>query len=314
MTKTKSLARMYVWWLSIDKDIERSVQECMHCQQQYPDSRCVPLQPWKWPSRPWVRLHMDFAGPFEGKIMILVAIDSHSKWIEAFVTNGATSQVVIELSRTLFAQFGIPEVVVTDNGSCFVSEDFGTFLVTIGIKHVTSAPYHPSTNGLNNKEGTEEKQTRKFIKLLISYPQGTTGESPFQLLFGQQIRTRLDLIKPCIDSHVEQQLQQQKTSHDRIAKEKEFCKGERVYVRNFGQGSRWLSAVIEEVTGPVSYVVRLEDNGVDVMQIIFVGKRQLPALPLWMQQKLTIWKIFLIVLFCHLQTMQEVLPLRPVQM
>ncbi len=36
---------------------------------------------------------------------------------------------------------------------------------------------------------------------------------------------------------------------------KKFCKGERVYVRNFGQGSRWLSAVIEEVTGPVSYVV-----------------------------------------------------------
>ncbi len=133
MTKTKSLARMYVWWPSIDKDIARSVQECMHCQQQYPGSRCVPLQPWKWPSRPWVRLHMDFVGPFEGKIMILVAIDSHSKWIEAFVTNRATSQVVIELSRTLFAQFGIPEVVVTDNGSCFVSEDFGTFLVTIGI-------------------------------------------------------------------------------------------------------------------------------------------------------------------------------------
>ena len=41
MTKTKSLARMYVWWPSIDKDIERSLQECMHCQQQYPDSRCV---------------------------------------------------------------------------------------------------------------------------------------------------------------------------------------------------------------------------------------------------------------------------------
>ncbi len=35
-----------------------------------------------------------------------------------------------------------------------------------------------------------------------------------------------------------------------------------MYVRNFDQGSRWLSAIIEEVTGPVSYVVRLEDNQV----------------------------------------------------
>ncbi len=73
MTITKSLARMYVWWPSIDKDIEQSVQECIHYQQQYPDSPCVPLQPWKWPSRPWVRLHMDFAGPFEGKMILVVS-------------------------------------------------------------------------------------------------------------------------------------------------------------------------------------------------------------------------------------------------
>ena len=110
MTKTKPLARMYVWWLSIDKDIEKSVQLCQHCQQQQPDPPCAPLQPWKWPSRPWVRLHMDFAGPFEGK-MILVIIDSHLKWIEAYPTSGATSTVVVELSRTLFAQFGVPEVI-----------------------------------------------------------------------------------------------------------------------------------------------------------------------------------------------------------
>ena len=46
MTKTKSLTRMYVWWPSIDNDIERSVQECVHCQHQSPDPPCAPLQPW----------------------------------------------------------------------------------------------------------------------------------------------------------------------------------------------------------------------------------------------------------------------------
>ncbi len=159
---------------------------------------------------------MDFAGPFEGK-MILVVVDSHSKWIEAFVTNGATSQVVIDISRTLFAQFGIPEVVVTDNGSCFVSEDFETFLVTNGTKHITSAPYHPSTNGLAEravqtvkkglKKSKEGSLSSRLAKLLISYraaPHSTTGESPSQLLLGRQIRTRLDLIKPCRDTRVDQ--------------------------------------------------------------------------------------------------------------
>ena len=85
---------MFVWWPGLEADIEQSVQQCAACQQQQPDP---PLQPWKWPSRPWIRLHMDFAGPFQGK-MILIVIDSHSKWIEAFPTNSATSSTVIQLS------------------------------------------------------------------------------------------------------------------------------------------------------------------------------------------------------------------------
>ena len=92
---------------------------------------------------------MDFAGPFQGKI-ILIIIDSHSKWIEAFPTNSSTSSTV---TRTLFSQFGLPEVLVTDNayGSCFVSEEFETFLLNNGVKHITSAQYHPATNGLAKK-------------------------------------------------------------------------------------------------------------------------------------------------------------------
>ena len=58
---------------------------------------------------------MDFAGPFQGKIILLV-VDSHSKWTEAFTMVSSTSSTVIELSRTLFAQCGVLEVIVTDNG------------------------------------------------------------------------------------------------------------------------------------------------------------------------------------------------------
>ena len=272
MTKMKTLARMYVWWPLIDRDIEKSVLQCHLCQQQQAAPPVAPLQPWKWPSRPWVRLHMDFAGPFQGK-MILVVIDSHSKWIEAYPTESSTSAKVIELSRTLFSQFGIPEILVTDNGPCFVSEEFETFLAKNGIKHVTSAPFHPATNGLAEravqiikkglKKVTGGSMMSRIARVLTAYrvtPQSTTGVSPAELLQGRRIRTRLDLLKPNIAERVENQQMKHKVSHDRSSRLTYFVKGETVYVQNFGTGQRWMPAVVQEVTGPVSFLVKLQDG------------------------------------------------------
>ena len=67
--------------------------------------------------------------------MFLILIDAHSKWIEAFHTPNATSSAVIEELRTVFAKFGLPETIVTDNGSCFTSEEFEQFLKKNGITH-----------------------------------------------------------------------------------------------------------------------------------------------------------------------------------
>ena len=273
MTRAKGLARMFVWWPGLESDIEQSVQQCAACQQQQPDPPLAPLQPWKWPSRPWVRLHMDFAGSFQGK-MILIVIDSHSKWIEAFPTNSSTSSTVIHLSRTLFSQFGLPEVLVTDNGSCFVSEEFETFLLSNGVKHITSAPYHPATNGLAERAvqivkkglkketvGTMEERLAKVLMAYRTTPQSTTGVTPAELLQGRRIRTRLDMLKPSLEEQVEQKQSRQKSNHD-SNRTTAFLKGERVYARGFGTGPKWVPATIDEVSGPVSYLVRLEDDRV----------------------------------------------------
>ena len=60
----KSLARLHVWWPEIDSDIEQFVACCNACQQQRPQMPKVPVNPWLWPTKPWQRIHIDYAGPF----------------------------------------------------------------------------------------------------------------------------------------------------------------------------------------------------------------------------------------------------------
>ena len=80
--------------------------------------------------------------------MILITVDSFSKWIEAHVVTGATAQTTIGKFRHLLAAHGVPEIVVSDNGPCFASGEFRECLDRNVVRHVTSTPYHPATNWL----------------------------------------------------------------------------------------------------------------------------------------------------------------------
>ena len=126
----------------------------------------VPLHPWEWPNRPWTRIHVEYAGPFMGK-MFLVLIDSHSKWMELKPVCSATSSTTISALRTIFATFGLPEILISDNGIVFTSEEFRVFIKCNGIRHLTSAPYHPATNGLAERAVQNFKRALKKADLMI---------------------------------------------------------------------------------------------------------------------------------------------------
>ena len=272
IVRMKALSRMYVWWPGISADIEKSVRLCHQCQEMQPTPPVAPLNPWRWPSRPRARLHLDFAGPFEGKY-ILIGIDAHSKWIEATCTQSTSSSAVIEVLRSLFARFGLPETIVTDNGAGFVSQEFEEFLRKNGVKYTTSAPYHPASNGLAEravqivKKGLKKEVSGTFsmrlAKVLFTYritPQSTTSTSPAVLLLGRRPRTRLDLLKPNIAERVERKQEDPKTRHDKKAKSRTFHVGNHVFVKNFGAGNKWLPGQIVKMSGPVSFLVELEDG------------------------------------------------------
>ena len=147
VVKMKALARSYIWWPGIDVQIERIAQHYGQCEENARQPTRAPLCPWLFPQEPLSRVHLDYAGPIESR-MILVAVDSYSKWISAMVVCSATSNVTIEQLRMLFAEHGLPETIVTDNATCFTSAEFGLFIAKNGIQHITSPAYHPSSNGL----------------------------------------------------------------------------------------------------------------------------------------------------------------------
>ena len=120
----KSLARSYVWWPGMDAEHESKVKSCRQCQQSPPT---VPMQAWEWPAQPWSRIHIEYAGPIQGK-MFLVVVDAHSKWIEVSIVNSATSVVTIQKLRSMFSTHGLPRVIVSDNGSVFTSSEFQQFM------------------------------------------------------------------------------------------------------------------------------------------------------------------------------------------
>ena len=79
--------------------------------------------------------------------MFFVVGDAYSKWIDVFKTNSSTTAVTVQRLRECYSTHGLPDVIVSDNGTASTSEDFALFMSENGIKHITSAPKHPASNG-----------------------------------------------------------------------------------------------------------------------------------------------------------------------
>ena len=101
-------------------EIDSVMKACYECQRSHHSPPVAPSHPWEWPQHPWAHIHIDYAGRVEGRIL-LVVVDSHSKWVDIAVVTSATSFITIEILREIFCTHGTPDVVVSDNGKAFVT-------------------------------------------------------------------------------------------------------------------------------------------------------------------------------------------------
>ena len=270
VNRMKALARSFMWWPGMGKDIQERVKNCiLGCSNQSNPS-AAPVHAWEYPTGPWERLHIDFAGPFMGK-MFLIVVDAFSKWIEVEMMSNITSVSTVAKLRKIFAMHGLPQVIVSDNGPAFVGKEFKDFLTRNVVKHVLTAPYHPASNGQVEQMVRIFKEPMKTLqfgdvetklnRLLFNYritPHTATGSSPAEFLFKRQLRSAFHRLRP------EQQIRMK--NHHLVSKEEKsesknklrtFEKGSVVWVRNFAAGKNWLPGTVIGILGAVNYEVEL---------------------------------------------------------
>ncbi len=190
--------------------------------------------------------------------------------MEVYPTTHATYLITIEKLRMCFSTHGLPKMLVSDNGTCFTSEEFATFMNRNGIQHAMSAPYHPSSNSLAEcavqtfKEGmtrmkgdTVETRIARFLFTYRITPHATTGLSPAQMLMSRMLRSTFDLLLPDVKTNILKKKQREKEGHDKSCKFRSFEVGDSVYVWNYSGGPKWIPVVVESCTGPLSYKTAL---------------------------------------------------------
>ena len=119
----KALARGYVYWLNMDKQLEDLTRICAKCQLAAKLPCKSKLSSWPVPDSPWSCLHIDFVGPTNGQSFLIV-VDAYSKWPEIFPMSHVTSEETISQIQKIFSRFGLPETLVSDNGTAFSSVKF----------------------------------------------------------------------------------------------------------------------------------------------------------------------------------------------
>ena len=203
MSTTKLLLKRNVWWPGMDRDVENYIRNCSGCAMKPKANIESQLHRWDRVKEPFERIHIDWAYvPSIGNILIIV--DAMTGWVEAMRCQDRSSEAVMQILRAIFARFGVPVSIVTDNAKEFISEEVMTWIHKIGARAIQCPQYHPQSNGLAERMVQTIKRAIKiwsiekgdfhgFLqKILLTYRSsrivGNRNGTPAKLMFGREIR------------------------------------------------------------------------------------------------------------------------------
>ena len=208
---------------------------------------------------------------------LLVICDYYSNFIEVERINKANTCGITKALKAQFARYGVPDIVVSDNGPQFGAKEFASFARTWGFTHITSSPRYPQSNGkAENAVKTikrlftqcHDSGKSEYLALLDWHntPSEGMGTSPAQHFLGSRCKTLLPTttsrLQPAFptDADVQarsQQRQRQQVYYDQHAKQlRPIPVGETIRVHLPGQ-STWSTGIC---TGPRSYDVQVGER------------------------------------------------------
>lgn len=161
--KCKNRVRGLLFWPFLNKELEDSIGNCATCLQFQKNHSHEPLLLRKTPTRPWQILGADMFFILD-KIFLLV-VDYLTKYIEIIELKNQSTDEQITAFKALFARWGIPEIVYTDDASQYRSASFVKFCEEWNFLHVSSSPYYQRSNGMAERHiQTFKKMYKKCIR------------------------------------------------------------------------------------------------------------------------------------------------------
>jgi hypothetical protein len=281
IAKCQLRAKDAVYWPGITKDIENMVKSCQLCQEYQSTQAPEPMIPHDVPQRPWHTVGTDLFHHHGSEYLIIGDYYSKAFFVRR-IPESPSAAIVIQLTKEVFQENGIPMKVISDNGPQYHSKEYQKFAADWEFNHVTSSPGFPQSNGFIEQtirtvksalKKAREAKTDPHLALLSlrTTPIDASLPSPAEVLNKRKMRDLLPkkIIgdgtshkkSEQIQEHLEERQQVQKRNHDRGVKElPELDAGQKVYVQNL-QSGRWEPGRVQERSGePRSYVVS-KDTG-----------------------------------------------------
>ena len=209
LVKSKSFLRTVMWFPRMDSILEEVIRSCHACQIVTNHPQKEPLNMVPIPEEPWSSLRIDFYGPInKAEEYCLVVQDEHSRYPDVEIVHSTSCRAVLPALDKMLSRFGIPNILRSDNGPPFQSEEFTQFSKWMGFKHVKVTPCTPWANGLVERfmpsltkvirtsieEGLNwRQQMQRFLRSYRATPHPCTGVPPALGMGLKRYKSRL----PC---------------------------------------------------------------------------------------------------------------------